>query len=170
MWQPPEIIESHRQTLQAAQAEAISDGKYEFAYRALDRFSQNVRDALVFERGEFGRLRVRTASDEVKGNLTALACNQWAAGELMLLSERALKGGERITNVTVDAIFLDSGRTITRENLRDLAWPGVTLLTDAQIGKRTAQAEAAAESAEKRARTSSTGLVGRDGRFRPFHE
>jgi hypothetical protein len=122
-----------RVALLAAQREALSLGTFEAAFRALDVFSQSVRDALIIER-QHCRLKLYSAVDECKAWLTELQCAQFGGSWLTTLHERGFRDGERIASVDVNAIHLTNGRVITRADLRELAPIGVSLPSNNGLG------------------------------------
>ena len=89
----PEIAHGHIETLTGACVEAISDGRFEFAYAAIDRFVNDVRAQLIYERAH-GRLKVRNITDRVKERLSDFSKFAWGGAEKSTLIDMERGDGD----------------------------------------------------------------------------
>ena len=113
-----DVVQSHRETLLAAQIEALSAGRIEMAHKALDTFVNAVRHSLLWERTN-GRLRQYTSFDRVNAWKSELAAHLYGAAAKSTLVDYLVSADEEIAAVDFYAVTLTNGRVITRQDIRD---------------------------------------------------
>jgi hypothetical protein len=158
----PDIVNAARTTLVAAACEAVSTCSYSKLESAINRFLAEVASAIQYERSH-GRLRSRTAFDRVSEWKTELARHSFGAAEKATLIE--MLDNDDISNVGPDFIACTSGRSLSRQQLRDNCRHEIrgNLISDEKLfAIRSAPVKVSA--------LSNTGIQGPDGKLRMFHD